>query len=158
MFFLRCPDAVCSPWKLAGTGPGGPLTFFASPKKVSKERGPPRCDPGTQPPAGVPEKMRSKAGSEITRPHCVRCSDKFRFPPCVPFFRGPPQGAACQGRLFGLPFWRSKKVSGPPGPVPASIYGEQTEPGHRRETHCHPIFSSAPNISSNLTAGTGALK
>ncbi len=65
-----------------------------------------------------------------------RCLSRRRvsaLPDFAPALLGTPKGRRRQGRLFCLLFWRSKKVSGPPGPVPASIYGEQTEPGHRRD-------------------------
>ncbi len=59
----------------------------------------------------------------------------FRFPLSPSLLRVPPQGAANRGRLFCLLFWRSKKVSGPPGPVPASLHGVTTELHHRRENN-----------------------
>ena len=47
----------------AGTGPGGPLTFFASPKKVSKERRP--C---TAAPFGGSQKSGRKIGKRRNSP------------------------------------------------------------------------------------------
>jgi predicted secreted hydrolase len=54
------------------------LTFFASPKKVSKEKRP--QDTALR----VPKEIDGKAGNEITRPRDARCSDKFHFLSALP--------------------------------------------------------------------------
>jgi hypothetical protein len=90
-------DTVCASWLVAGTGPGGPLTFFASPKKVSKERRPRRTA------LRVPEKASGKAGSEITRPRCARSSNRFRF-----FFRFAARFFGSSQRHFKKPNSKAK--------------------------------------------------
>jgi hypothetical protein len=54
-----------------GVRPGGRPTFFASPKKVGKERRPAFRA------LRVPELGLGPAGKKGTRPHCVRNSDNF---------------------------------------------------------------------------------
>ncbi|WP_235548536.1 hypothetical protein, partial [Noviherbaspirillum sp. Root189] len=45
-----------------------------------------------------------------------------------------PEGRLNRGRLSLLTFFgEAKKVSGPPGPVPASIHEEQPAQNHRRK-------------------------
>ena len=81
-FSLRCSVAGL----LRGDTPGAarqPLTFFVSPKKVSKERRPQsRC------PFGVPGKVGGRTGNETNSPLLRKGSDRFRFfsvlPPTFP--------------------------------------------------------------------------
>src|SRR6476661_8711942 len=69
---------------LAGTGPGGPPTFFASPKKVSQERRPRFIRPsGTQ-----------KSTGQNGKGNKLACgSDRFRF--LIRF--GPCSFGGCTG-------------------------------------------------------------
>ncbi len=59
----------------------------------------------------------------------------FRFPfQYFPFWE-PAKQASTGGRLSLLPFFgEAKKGSGPPGPVPASLFGEPHASQHRRDS------------------------
>ncbi|RZI40821.1 hypothetical protein EGT07_21215 [Herbaspirillum sp. HC18] len=77
------------------------------------------------------EKMRCKAEKEaqMFEPQASFCASRL-----APHFFGHPEGAAYQGRLSLLTFFgEAKKVSGPPGPVPASPHEEQQALNRRRK-------------------------
>ncbi len=98
LFSLRCFRTLGSPWGVAGTGPGGPLTFFASPKKVSKERRP-RCR--------CPSGSRNGGDRNGKRDKLACGSDKSRF-----FIRFSPRHFGSVRRGF------NSKTSTPPHPGP----------------------------------------
>ena len=76
---------------LAGTGPGGPLTFLLRQKSKQKRR--PRRTA-----LRVPEKASGKAGSEKTRPRCARSSNRYRL-----FFRFAARFFGSSQRHFEKP-------------------------------------------------------
>src|SRR6476661_9475827 len=92
---------------------------------------------------GVQPLLASPKGRGLKRIRSEICLSRrrvyfaSRFSP-LPF--GYPEGATTGGRLLLLTFLgEARKVSGPPGPVPASLFEETTAPNHRRK-NTPPIF------------------
>ena len=90
---------------------------------------------------------KSDKEAQMSEPKASFCASRF----CVRSFGDPRQGAAVQGRLSLLTFFgEAKKVSGPPGPVPAGIHGEQQALKHRRKNlllNLHLMLTNHPLLS-----------